>query len=46
VKHANFVVNTGQATADEIWRVITHVQKVVHQEKGVLLQTEVVKIGF
>jgi UDP-N-acetylmuramate dehydrogenase len=45
-KHANFVVNTGDAKAIEILQVIEHVQRTVLQEKQVSLQTEVVKMGF
>lgn len=44
-KHANFIVNVGQAKATDIWAVIQHVQKIVHDEKGVKLQTEVVRLG-
>lgn len=45
LKHANFIVNTGQATADEMWRVILHVQGIVLQQKQIQLQTEVVRLG-
>ena len=44
-KHANFIVNTGTATASDIENLITHVQSVVEQETGVRLQTEVHIIG-
>ena len=44
-KHANFIVNTGTATASDIEKLITHVQSIVEQETGVLLQTEVHIIG-
>lgn len=44
-KHANFIVNTGAATAADIENLITHVQSVVEQESGVVLQTEVHIIG-
>ncbi len=46
LKHANFIVNTGQAKASEIWQVIDHVRDCVQKQRGVSLQTEVVKIGF
>lgn len=44
-KHANFIVNNGQATAAQIWEVIRHVQEVVLRQHGVSLQTEVVLMG-
>ncbi|MFO7604393.1 MAG: UDP-N-acetylmuramate dehydrogenase [Gammaproteobacteria bacterium] len=44
-KHANFIVNTGTATASDIENLITHVQSIVQQQTGVLLQTEVHIIG-
>lgn len=44
-KHANFIVNVGQAKALDIWNLILHVQKVVIEKKGVKLQTEVVRLG-
>ncbi len=44
-KHANFIVNLGGATADEIWQVIIHVQSTVLDQTGVKLKTEVVRLG-
>lgn len=46
VKHANFIVNKGEAKASDILQVIEHVQKTVLQQKNVRLQTEVVRLGF
>ncbi len=40
-KHANFIVNTGSATAADVKAVIQHVQKTVKDQKAVDLQTEV-----
>ncbi|HYY62809.1 MAG TPA: UDP-N-acetylmuramate dehydrogenase [Burkholderiales bacterium] len=41
-KHANFIVNPqGAASAADIERLIEHVQRVVYQTKGIVLQTEV-----
>jgi UDP-N-acetylmuramate dehydrogenase len=40
-KHANFLVNTGAATAVDLRRLIEHVQSVVEQDTGVQLQREV-----
>lgn len=45
-KHANFILNTGSATADDIYRLIKHVQDTVEKETGVRLEREVRFIGF
>jgi UDP-N-acetylmuramate dehydrogenase len=45
-KHANFIVNPhGEARAADIEWLIEHIQRVVYQMKGVLLQTEVRIVG-
>ncbi|MPS49844.1 UDP-N-acetylmuramate dehydrogenase [Methylobacillus sp.] len=44
-KHANFIVNQGDATARDIEQLILHVQAVVKQQQGVDLQPEVRVIG-
>lgn len=44
-KHANFIVNTGQATAADIEALIAHVQASVAQHSGVQLVPEVHVIG-
>lgn len=44
-KHANFIVNLGKATAEDVAFVIRHVQSVVLQQKSVPLKTEVVPLG-
>lgn len=44
-KHANFIINTGTATAKDIETLIEHVQEVVEREQGVLLQREVKIMG-
>lgn len=44
-KHANFIINTGQAKASDIKSVIAHVKKSVKEKTGVDLQTEVVFMG-
>jgi UDP-N-acetylmuramate dehydrogenase len=43
--HANFIVNTGNATAGDIERLIEHVRTVVERRFGVRLETEVRIIG-
>jgi len=44
-KHANFIINTGAATAENIEELILHVQSVVEREHGILLQPEVRIVG-
>jgi UDP-N-acetylmuramate dehydrogenase len=44
-KHANFIVNTGKATAKDIENLIKYVQRKVQYLHGVALQTEVCVIG-
>ena len=45
LKHANFIVNKGRATAADIQELIALVQDTVKKEKGINLETEVVIIG-
>lgn len=44
-KHANFIINENNATADDIETLIYLVQKTVNDKHGVLLQTEVKIVG-
>ena len=44
-KHANFIINTGKATAADIESLIRHVQAVVEQSHGVRLVPEVHVLG-
>lgn len=44
--HANFIVNCGGATADDVMRLIDHVRNRVLQRFGVELQLEVELIGL
>ena len=44
-KHANFIINTGQAKPSEIEAVIKKVQKTVKEKQGVELVTEVKIVG-
>lgn len=44
-KHANFIVNTGAATAADIEAVITTVKNQVKQQTGIELEQEVRIIG-
>jgi UDP-N-acetylmuramate dehydrogenase len=45
VKHANFIVNLGNAAADDVRSLIVHVQKTVFEKSGVLLEPEVIFAG-
>jgi UDP-N-acetylmuramate dehydrogenase len=45
LKHANFIVNKGGATANEVTRLIGHVQKEIKDKTGIELQTEIVTAG-
>ena len=44
-KHCGFVVNTGEATARDVFRLIRHVQAEIKKDFGVDLQTEVRFLG-
>lgn len=44
-KHANFIINTGAATAADIEALIAHVQATVEREHGVKLHPEVRMVG-
>jgi len=44
-KHANFIVNTGNATAANIEELISYVQTKVNEQHGVMLVTEVCMVG-
>ena len=44
-KHSGFVINTGDATASDVANLIKHIQKVVSDKFGVLLETEVKFVG-
>lgn len=44
-KHGNFIVNVGDARADDILALIDIVQKRVREERGITLETEVRIIG-
>jgi UDP-N-acetylmuramate dehydrogenase len=44
-KHANFIINTGNATAADIEALINKVMEAVEQQQGVRLKTEVRIVG-
>lgn len=45
-KHANFIVNLGDAKASDIVTLVDIVRRTVHQNSGVLLELEVKLVGF
>jgi UDP-N-acetylmuramate dehydrogenase len=44
-KHANFIVNKGNATASDVLTLIALVQAKAKKKKGINLETEVVIVG-
>jgi len=44
--HSNFIVNNGDATSEEIYKLITVIQQKVLQKKGIFLHPEVRMIGY
>lgn len=40
-KHANFFINRGGATADEMMMLISHCKELVHRKTGILLEEEI-----
>lgn len=44
-KHANFIVNTGKATANDVLRLIEHIKTVIYEKNKITLETEVEIIG-
>lgn len=45
-KHCGFVINTGEATAEDICRLIALIQERVKESSGILLEPEVKLLGF
>jgi len=44
-KHANFIINKGNAKAEDVRAVIRHVQQTVFEKHGVMLEPEVIFLG-
>jgi UDP-N-acetylmuramate dehydrogenase len=44
--HANFIVNTGAATAADVARLIDRCRAAVLERFGVQLRDEIVRLGF
>lgn len=45
-KHANFIINKGNAKARDALQMIEHIKKTVYETHGIELQTEVRLLGF
>lgn len=45
IRHANFIVNKGGATAKDVTELIRHIQKEVKEKTGIDLQREIVIVG-
>jgi UDP-N-acetylmuramate dehydrogenase len=45
-KHANFIINIGGATAADVKSLIETIQQKVRETKGILLEPEVIFLGF
>lgn len=45
VKHANFIVNLGHASASDTWKLIELVKKIVFEKTNVSINTEVLRLG-
>ena len=44
-KHANFIINLGEASAKDIEDIIDHVESEVYKRKGIKLEREVKILG-
>ena len=45
IKHANFIVNKGNASAVDVINLIKHIQAVVEEKSGAKLEQEIIVIG-
>lgn len=45
LKHANFIVNNGNARAKEVLELIEHIQRVVKEKTGAELEKEIIVVG-
>lgn len=44
-KHSGFVINTGEATAEDVLGLIRHIQETVYERFGVTMEPEVRIVG-
>ena len=40
--HANFIVNTGNATEEDVLALVDHIKKTVKADRGITLEEEVI----
>jgi len=45
-QHANFIINLGEATSEEIVRLMEWVERKVYEKKGISLEREVKVAGI
>ncbi len=45
LKHSNFIVNNGEASAENVLDLIEHVQEVVKEKTGIELEREIIVVG-
>ncbi len=45
IKHANFIVNKGNATAVDVMRLMEHVRNMVKEKTGTELEAEIIVVG-
>jgi UDP-N-acetylmuramate dehydrogenase len=44
-KHTNFIVNAGEASSNDIYNLIRHIQETVFKSTGIMLETEIKIMG-
>ena len=44
-KHAGFLINTGNATCDDVLSLVDHIRKTVKEKTGYSLEREIIDIG-
>ena len=44
--HGNFILNLDNATAEDVLKLVAHIQQQVREKTGIFLQTEVKRLGF
>lgn len=45
MKHANFIENTGNASADDVWTLVCRLRKIVQESTGIVLEPEIQRVG-
>lgn len=44
-KHCGFLINTGNATSTDVWKLMQAVRQRVYEQSGVMLEPEVIRLG-